>query len=137
VQAVPLLLLGIPLVIVPLDVGKWWPWMLTALTGRAVAAWLIGWGVALVHMIWENDWGRAHGLMIAYLWLGILDLVGLLRYHDTPDWGAVRSWIYLVSLVVILTTGMVGLWQARAVEQGEDRWSIREKISNRLAMGRS
>ena len=137
VQAAILVLFGIPLFIAPLDVGKWWPWMLSALTGRAVAAWLIGWGVALAHAAWENDWGRVHSFTIAYVWLAILDLVGLLRYRSTLDWGAVRSWVYVIALVLILATGAVGLWQARAAERGEDRWNIREKIGNRLAMGRS
>ncbi len=51
VHALVLIPLGIAMFAVPLTVGKIWPWALTPLTGRVIAAWLLGFGVLAAHAI--------------------------------------------------------------------------------------
>jgi hypothetical protein len=128
IQGGVMVALGIAMFIAPVETGKLWPWMLTALTGRAVAAWLIGWGVAILHGLWENSWSRVHNLMIAYTWLGILLLAALVRYPGTPDWGAVNSWLYLLFVVSILAVGALGWWAAHRARPVEDRVSWLQRI---------
>ncbi|MGB3713673.1 MAG: hypothetical protein WA996_04510, partial [Candidatus Promineifilaceae bacterium] len=58
-QALIMVGLGIALFIAPVPTGElFWPWHLSALTGRAIGAWLIGIGTAAGHMANENDWWR-------------------------------------------------------------------------------
>ena len=58
-QAAALIGVGAALFIAPVDVADAiWPWTLTSLTGRVIAAWLIALGVGVVTVLVEND-GRA------------------------------------------------------------------------------
>ncbi len=117
VQAVVMLPLGVALFVSPTTVGAAvWPWSLSALTGRAIGAWLIGVGVAAAHSVWENDLGRLYGAFGSYVAMGLLELVALFRFAgaDHPvtgdpvlDWGAARTWVYLVFVVGV---GAAGLW---------------------------
>lgn len=77
VQATVLLVLGACLLIVPVSVP--WPWPLTALTGRAIGAWLVGIGVIAGHAVWENDFERVRPTMYSYLILGLLETLTLER----------------------------------------------------------
>lgn len=132
VPATIMLLLGVAMFIAPTEVSKIWPWMLTPLTGRAVAAWLIGWGVALFHGLWENDWGRIYNLLIAYCWLGILNVVAVVRYSDTLDWGKINTWIYLLFIANFLIVGGLGWQTARQNRPAEERLGLSQRIRNVL-----
>src|SRR5213596_1055150 len=44
-----MLAFGVGLLLLPTVVGSVWPWTLTALTGRAIGAWLVGIGFAALH----------------------------------------------------------------------------------------
>lgn len=117
VQAAVMLPLGVALFVSPTAVGAAvWPWSLSALTGRAIGAWLIGVGLAAAHSVWENDLVRLSGAFVSYIAMGVLELVALLRFAgaDHPvsgdpvlDWAAGRSWIYLVFVIGV---GVAGLW---------------------------
>ncbi len=125
VQAVVMLPLGVALFVSPTAVGTAvWPWSLSALTGRAIGAWLIGVGVAAAHSVWENDLVRLSGAFGSYIAMGVLELVALLRFAgaDHPvtgdpvlDWAAARTWIYLVFVVGV---GVAGLWGRLAGRPG-------------------
>jgi hypothetical protein len=45
VQGAVMLVFGVALLVAPVQVAKVWPWPLTALTGRAIGAWLVGLGI--------------------------------------------------------------------------------------------
>lgn len=127
-QAGVAVLLGIALFIVPKPTAEsFWPWVLTPLTARAVAAWLIGLGVAAGHIGWENDWQRGRAGAISLTVFAGLQLIVLLRFAFSPDaaygqpvvdWGDVRAWIYAVFVVSILGTGAYGWWAAHVAAQG-------------------
>ena len=85
-----------------------WPWPLTPLTARAVAAWLLGLGIVLVTALRENDWRRIRPASSAYVTLGVLQFVALARYPDAVDWGRPAAWLYAAFLVTVLLAGVAG-----------------------------
>lgn len=104
-QALVVTAVGACLYVAPEDLADdLWPWSLSALTGGAVGAWLLGVGVGVGHTLWENDLRRVRPWMVAYALFGTLEIVAVLRYaaDENPagetiiDWSGPRVWIYLV-----------------------------------------
>lgn len=112
-QAAVMLLVGALLFVAPSATKGLWPWVLTPLTARAVAAWLLGIGLAGVWVVFENDWRRARVSMIGYAAIGVLELVALLRYLDDVNWG-VPAYVFLVFLISMPLIGIYG-WRAGPV----------------------
>jgi len=108
IQAVVLLGVGIPLFLAPQIASVVWPWKLTALTARAVAAWLIGLGIGAGQAIYENDFARLRVAMISYTVFALLELLVLLRYWTSIDWAAIQSWLYVAFLASVLVVGVSG-----------------------------
>ena len=100
---------GVALFLVPGDVDGLWPWPLTPLTSRVVAAFLIGLGLGAVHSLIEGDWLRLRPAAATSALFGLLQLVNVARYSDTFDWGDIRTWIYLLALVYLLAFGVEAL----------------------------
>jgi len=86
-----------------------WPWMLTALTGRATGAWLIGLGVGVLHASIENDLDRARVGFATFVAMGVLQLIALARYREALQWARPVSWIYALVVLSILGVGLAGL----------------------------
>jgi hypothetical protein len=112
-QAATLLLVGVALFAYPTGVP--WPWMLTPLTGRAVAAWLIGIGVILAHMVWENEYSRVRNAMLSLALVAALQLGGLARFAATVNWGYPATGLYLFFLLSAVAVGMFGWLTARSI----------------------
>lgn len=95
-----------------------WPWTLTPLTARAIAAWVIGLGLVLASAAWENAWERIRNALIAYLALGVLEFVALLRYPHAPglDWGAPKTVVYVALLATVVLVGAYGWIASRRVD---------------------
>lgn len=113
-QAVVLLGLGVWLFVTPASGADVWPWTLTPLTARAVAAWLLGLGVAAAHALWEDCAVRLRPAAVAYLGFGILEGAALVRHLSTPDWGDPSSWLYVAFLASTLVTGAATLALSRS-----------------------
>lgn len=111
VQGVTMLATGIGLFLAPAAFSSLWPWQLTPLTSRAVGAWLIGLGVAVLQAYWENDQNRVRVATVSYAAIGVLQLIALIRFTDTVDWGKANTWIYLLFLVSMLAIGVYSLWK--------------------------
>jgi hypothetical protein len=111
IQGVVLFGIGIPLFLAPQIVSVVWPWKLTALTARAVAAWLIGLGVGAAQAVYENDFARLRVAFISYTFFGLLELLALARYLTSVDWIATQSWLYVAFLASVLVVGVRG-WRA-------------------------
>jgi hypothetical protein len=109
----PMLPLGVALFLVPEDVDGVWPWPLTPLTARVVAAFLIGLGLGAVHGLVEGDWLRLRPAAATSALFGVLQLVNVARYSDTFDWDDLRTWIYLVGLAYLLAFGLEALRRSR------------------------
>jgi hypothetical protein len=92
----------------PADLGKHWPWPLTPLLGRAVAAWYALFGTMLVSC--ALGLRRASEAVIAYATLAAwcLLLLALPLLHDVARSGADFA-IWLGGMVVLLALGVYGL----------------------------
>ena len=107
VQAAALVALGAALFAIPLDVAEIWPWKLTELTGRAIAAWLVALGGLLAAIAWEGD--RTRIRLGAYMVVGLIALqaIALARAGGELDFGSAGATIYLASLACL---GLTGAW---------------------------
>ncbi len=108
-QALVMIGFGIALFLNP--AAPLWPWLLTPLTGRAIASWLVGIGLIAAHACLEDDWGRVRTMMIGYTTLAVLQFVALARYGTLVDWSKPHGLLYIVFLASILLVGLYG-WLA-------------------------
>ncbi|MFP3853332.1 MAG: hypothetical protein ACLFWD_03450 [Anaerolineales bacterium] len=113
-HAAIMLPMGIALLLFPLATASIWPWDLTALTGRAIGAWLTSIGVIAVHAVFENDWSRLRGFTVTYGLFAVLQLLALLRFGNEVEWGTAAAWVYLLVLLSIGVVGAAGTVQGRA-----------------------
>jgi hypothetical protein len=107
--------LGIGLFITPELAPMLWAWKLTVLTARAIAAWLIGLGLAALQVSYENDWRRVYPASVAYPMLAVLQLIALARYPNDVNWNAPQAWLYLAFVVSMLAVGVYGWRMAQKV----------------------
>ena len=110
VQGGIMLVVGAVLFVSPARAGTLWPWTLTPLTARVVAAWLVAFGVASLLALFERDLERLEISAVAYTLFGLLELAALARYADSVRWGSAAATVYLVLLVTVVPTGAAGLW---------------------------
>jgi hypothetical protein len=108
VQGFALAGVGISLFVAPATGDSLWPWKLTPLTARVIAAFLIGFGAAALQAVRENDIGRLTGSAYAFATLGLLELIALLRYPDELDGSGARGVVYVAFAVLVLLTGIAG-----------------------------
>ena len=109
-QGAVMLVVGVVLFVDPARSATLWPWTLTPLTARVVAAWLVAFGVAALLALVERDLERLEISAVAYTVLGLLELAALARYGDTVRWGSAAATVYLVLLIMVVPTGAYGLW---------------------------
>ncbi len=112
VQGAIMLVVGVVLFVDPARSATLWPWTLTPLTARMVAAWLVAFGIAALLALLERDLERLEISAVAYTVFGLLQLIALARYSDSVRWGSTAATVYLVLLVTIVPTGAFGLWAA-------------------------
>ena len=104
-QAIVMIALGAYLFLSPGRAGSMWPWPLTPLTGRAVGAWVVSIGSAAVQVVWDNDGRRARVAGVAYLLLGLLELVAVARYPETVAWEEPQAPLYVAFLASMMVAG--------------------------------
>ena len=112
IHSIILLGVGASLFLAPQIANVVWPWKLTPLTARAVAAWLIGLGIGAGQGVYENEFARLRVAMISYTLFGLLEFLTLLRYWTSIEWMAIQSWLYVGFLATVLVVGVSG-WRAR------------------------
>lgn len=101
-----LLLLGAYLLVAPVSAAAFWPWALTPLTGRAVGAWLIGFGVLSAHAGIENDLARLYPIFPALTLFAVLQGIVLVRFRAELDWARPSAWVYALVLACWLAIGL-------------------------------
>jgi hypothetical protein len=109
-QAIVVLGVGAALFVSPADTASAWPWKLTPLTARAVGAFVIGFGVAAADAAQQDDVVRFRGAALAYLALGVLELVAVARYTGDLD-DPLQSMLYIAFLCSVLVVALVG-WRS-------------------------
>ncbi|HZA05973.1 MAG TPA: hypothetical protein VE617_15530 [Propionibacteriaceae bacterium] len=112
-QGAVMLAVGMPLLVRPELAAVLWPWTLTPLTARMVAAWLLAFGLAVVLAGREADLGRLEVPAVAYGLLAVLVLVVLARFPESVRWGSPAAWVYLAVAVSILLSSAYGLSRLR------------------------
>lgn len=120
-QAVLFVVVGAMLLVDPEWVAGWWPWSLTALTGRAVGAWVLSLGVAAAHAAWEDDAVRVRPAASADVAFAALQALALARHGDQMSWRSVASWVYVGVL------GVMGLIGATVLAAGKEPEGVRRR----------
>ena len=94
----------------------------TALTGRAIGAWLVGIGTGAGQMAYENDWWRVEVGALAFWVFGALELLTLARFatdvspvdgEAVLNWSDPMLWGYLLLLISVVAVGLKGWIVAR------------------------
>ena len=105
---------GLALFLFPRAALAYWPWLLTPLTARAVAAWLLAIGVIAVQIALENDLVRVRPGIYSLFAFAALQFVSLARYPADFAWGTASGWFYLFFLLFTLAVALGGsylIWQ--------------------------
>jgi hypothetical protein len=100
--------LGVALYAAPGEAPSLWPWDLTPLTARAIASFLIGFGVAAAFALWENDSERLRGPACAYTALAALELLALAVFSDDLTAGSAGVTAYVTFWFLSLALGVAG-----------------------------
>jgi hypothetical protein len=96
-----LLGIGIAMLLEPGWAYRAWPWTLTPITRGAIAAWLIGLGVAAGDAWLIDDKRSLQPLGLTGVVFGLLQAVALARYGDELDWGGISAVVYVAILVAL------------------------------------
>lgn len=107
-QAGVMLVVGLVMFSRPEATDAWWPWTLTPLTGRTVAAWACGVATLVIHALWENDLRRVRAMMHAYWLWAVLQFVTIGRYPNAVQWDSISTWLYIAFMATILVAGVGG-----------------------------
>jgi hypothetical protein len=108
VQGAVMLTAAGALFVFPLTMARVWPWPITPLSARAIAAWFVAIGFAGVWAVVEDDLERLRPAAITYTVLGILWLVSVGRGADDVLWGRLSAWVFVAWVAGIAVTGIVG-----------------------------
>jgi len=108
-NGIAMLLFGTALLISPTQTASFWPWALTALTGRAMGAWWFGLGILALHNVYENDITRTRAVRACAILFGIFQFIAIARYPEEINWGQLPIWMYLIFLIEYLLIGIQGL----------------------------
>ena len=117
VESVVLTVVGVVLFVTPTTATGLWPWPLTPLTARVVAAWLVAFGVATALAAVVGDLERLRTAAIAYTVFGVLVAVAVIRFADTVAWGEPAAWVFTAMVVAVIGTGAAGWRLAPAPER--------------------
>lgn len=104
-QAIFMLVTGVALLLVPLSIAPHWPWTLSALTGRAIGAWLVGLGLAAGQEVLEDDLRRVQNVALCSIVFPVLIFISLLRYHGEIKWSGAPSWVFVGFWTTVLVGG--------------------------------
>ncbi len=99
------LAVGLCLTLIPHRVFAHWPWGLTEFTAQATGAGFLTIGITSLWFVRENGWARGRDGTVPFLLIGVLQLLALLRFHGSVEWGRVGAWLYLLYIVGILIGG--------------------------------
>lgn len=103
-----LVLLGAVMFAAPLEVAEEWPWGLTELTGRAIAAWLVAMGGLLLAIRWEDERSRIRlGIYVPVAFV-VLAALALARFSDEVDLSSGGGAFVLGLLAALGATGLYG-----------------------------
>ncbi|MEU5385706.1 MULTISPECIES: hypothetical protein [Kitasatospora] len=103
-----LALLGLALAVRPGPFAAHWPWTARPLDVRALGAWTLTFGAALLLAARESELRRVRGGMAAMVLTGLLGLTGLVRYGALVAWRQPGAWLTVLVLTALLGLGLCG-----------------------------
>jgi hypothetical protein len=122
-QASLLILVGTALLLVPTSVAPLWPWKLTALTARAIGAWLIGLSLTGVQALYENDRTRLGPAgVVAFTW-AIAQLAIVAVFAGSIDWTRPTSGLYIAFVVTVVAIGAAAIYANVRSRRGETTYA--------------
>jgi hypothetical protein len=103
IAAVGALALGfaISFFVAPTRLDDVWPWAVTPLTGRVLAA-ILALGLAGIGVIWDRRWSAVRLMLQVESLMLTLILVSAVRAHDEFDTDATSTWIFLSGFASVL-----------------------------------
>lgn len=113
VAGAALILTGLALLLAPLRLASVWPWPLTDLTGRAVGAWVLGFGLLSVFAGHDGDSGRTRVAFPSLVAWPVLHAAAVLRFPDELDWGSSGGIVLIVAEAAFFVAGSWGLLVTR------------------------
>jgi hypothetical protein len=113
IQALVMLGFGVALFVAPVGASSLWPWALTPLTGRAVGAFLIGFGVAAAFAAAEDDIDRLQGAALAYATLGALELGAVALHGEDLTSSTAGTVAYVAFCLSVFALGLYGVVRLR------------------------
>jgi hypothetical protein len=111
-HAVAFLAFGAALIVGPVDNASIWPWELTPLTARAIAAFLLGFAVAAALAVRESTLPALAVAARAYCALGALELLAAAVHSDDFHSGAGLA-AFSLFFASVLAAGAWGLFATR------------------------
>ncbi|MEV4611143.1 hypothetical protein AB0K43_00880 [Kitasatospora sp. NPDC049258] len=99
---------GLLLYALPDQAARHWPWTARPLDVRALGAWCLAFGIALLLGWREAELRRVRHGMAALVVSGLLGLTGLLRYGGRIDWDGPGSWLVVLVLAAFIGLGLSG-----------------------------
>lgn len=113
VQGTVFLVVGTVLFAAPDTQSALWPWQLTPLTARTVAAWLLAFGAGTVLALRDRDLHRLELAAVAYAVFGALEIAVLLLHADVVRWDSPATWGYLALAASVVLSGGWALRRTR------------------------
>ena len=114
VQGAVFLAVGAVLFAAPGTGSALWPWQLTPLTARTVAAWLLAFGAGTVLALLDRDLDRLELAAVAYAAFGALEVAVLLLNADVVRWDSAATYGYLALTTSTVLSGAYAVRLTRA-----------------------
>ena len=122
-QALACAVYGVGLFVSPSGFGGAWPWALTPLTARAIAAFLLGFALAAAIAIRSDSLQRFRGAALTYAVLGILQLLAAaLHSSDFKDGAALP--LFAAFFASVLVVGAAGSLLGREAQASSSRRAL-------------
>lgn len=125
---VVLLAAGAGLMLFPQMIIPFWPWTLTPLTARVMAAKFILPGLVGLGVATDGRWSSASILFQSQVLTILLFFMAIVRANDEIQWSQWSSWVFPISLsLVLLLISWAWLetanWAARPAESAGEKFS--------------
>ncbi|WP_042383003.1 hypothetical protein [Streptacidiphilus melanogenes] len=112
-----LTVVGVLLFVSPDGPARHWPWAVSPLDVRVLAAFGLTFGAAMLGTVRERELRRVNHGMVAMVVTGLLGLIGLFRYAGQVRWSSVGAWGVVAVLMLFLGMGLAGLGLAAALPE--------------------
>ncbi len=97
----------------PATLVPWWPWKITPLIARMLAAFLASQGCSALLALWANDCYKVKIMCAGYISFVSLQIIAFWRYPAELNWLSSGGVAYALLLTAILATGVAGVVMAQ------------------------